>query len=1482
MVPDRRDAAPEPWMGEWRTGERRKVFLSHTAELRQYPSDVSFVAAAERAVARAGDLATDMAYFAAQDEPPAEFCATQVRASDVYVGLIGFRYGSPVRERPDLSYTELEFAAATDAGIPRLVFLLADDAVVPIQQFSDPTFGERQRAFRDELRDAGLIVTTFRTAAELETAVLDALVKLRDRQREAAARLAAARAAQLAALAEGPTRPSAALDAGSVGTGVAGDPASFAVGPADGQLAAGAALLFVGLSGALTGSIGGDAAGGLAAGASAGIPGGLVAPGALGPGGRRPWMVPSPHGRLIARPDLTDRVLARLLAPAGSADRSSPVGAAGRAPGGPADRFPVVVLRGAGGFGKTTLAAEVCRRPEIAGAFPGGVLWVSLGESVAGATLANKINDLSEAVCGVRPALVDPEQAGFRLGELLGSSPRLLVVDDVWTRGQLAPFLQGGRGCVRLVTTRIRDLPSHADAADTIEVAAMDEAEAARLLALDLAAPGSAPALPAAGTPGPGPGRPTAEGPLPADRLRQLLDATGGWPVLLRLVNRALARMVRDGVPPARAADRVLRRLARRGPTAFDVTRLEDRNQAVEATLSASLGLLTGDSLDRYLELAIFPEDVDIPRYVLEAYWGATGDLSPDEVDDLCQELVDLSLVLDYRRHPPALLLQDVLRSYLRVRVGPARLRELHGTLCDALRDRLVGVTGLNLDDGLEGGLGDGLEGDPDGRDGPGGRPDGPAADGAVTPWWELPDEAGYGWTHLAGHLVGAGRDDEALTLLRDLRWTAAKLARPGLGLAAVDADLALARRLAPHDPAFRALRRMLRQTAHLFGPTEPPEALGAVLVSRLDGVPALAQPLARFAATVTGPRLVNRWSLPDQPHPGLVRVLPGHRLWVDSCAIAPAGDWLASAGADGTVRIWDAAGGATRAVLTGHRSAVYTCAIAPAGDWLVSGGEDGVVRVWDPAGGPARHELVGHAGSVRGAAIAATGDWFATCGDDGTIRRWRAADGQPVGTIPVTAGRQLRDCAISPDGRLIAAACEDGLIRLFTAAGDPAGELRGHRGSVRRLAACSGPLWLASVGEDGTARRWDPAARTMVASYDLGAAGAARGCALSADGGLLAATASDGVIRLWDTATGARRLLLGPSGTAAVCAISADASWLVSAGRHGVLRVWDVGVADPDAPAGGRDEGMRACVASHDGRWIVSVTEDGTGVRWDVATGEPGAALAGERRNPTRGSALAPDDSWVALPARDGGVRLWEPATGAVRVVLSTPSEVLGYAAGPDGSWLVGACRDGVARMWDTQSGEWLASFAGRARPAAGGSGPQQPAGLDCEEPPATSQAAVDPFRGCVVAPDGSWVAVGGTGPNVLVWDTTTLEPLAALAGHADEVLGLAVAPDGRYLVSAGADHTLRVWWTDGWRAGPVLTGHTHTVRAAAVSPDGAFVASAGGDGCVRVWETAGWRWVALMRFDGAARDCAWLPDSRGLAVAASGGLYLYELTLD
>jgi len=149
---------------------RWRVFVSHTSELRDFPSGTSYVAAVERAISAAGHVIVDMADFPAANQPPAQACAERVQGCEVYVGVLGMRYGSPVRDRREVSYTELEFDTATEARLDRLVFLLdadAENVAIPPSKLIDREFGARQDAFRSRVQASELTTQSFASPAEL-------------------------------------------------------------------------------------------------------------------------------------------------------------------------------------------------------------------------------------------------------------------------------------------------------------------------------------------------------------------------------------------------------------------------------------------------------------------------------------------------------------------------------------------------------------------------------------------------------------------------------------------------------------------------------------------------------------------------------------------------------------------------------------------------------------------------------------------------------------------------------------------------------------------------------------------------------------------------------------------------------------------------------------------------------------------------------------------------------------------------------------------------------------------------------------------------------------------------------------------------------------------------------------------------------------------------------------------------------------------
>jgi hypothetical protein len=140
------------------------------------------MAAAEEAVSRAGDAVVDMRYFASRDLAPSATCVEAINQADIFVAIVGFRYGATVLDRPELSYCELEYNIASNAQVPRLAFVLGDATEGPAELFIDTEYGTRQSAFRYRVQEE-LFATQVTTPDELGGRLIESLLTHRGIER---------------------------------------------------------------------------------------------------------------------------------------------------------------------------------------------------------------------------------------------------------------------------------------------------------------------------------------------------------------------------------------------------------------------------------------------------------------------------------------------------------------------------------------------------------------------------------------------------------------------------------------------------------------------------------------------------------------------------------------------------------------------------------------------------------------------------------------------------------------------------------------------------------------------------------------------------------------------------------------------------------------------------------------------------------------------------------------------------------------------------------------------------------------------------------------------------------------------------------------------------------------------------------------------------------------------------------------------------
>ena len=740
---------------------------------------------------------------------------------------------------------------------------------------------------------------------------------------------------------------------------------------------------------------------------------------------RVPMMAPEPPAEFVERPMEFEALKARLLDP-GTKDAIAITAA----------------LRGAGGYGKTTLAKALAHDDEIQDAYFDGILWGELGEQGHGRVLP-LISDLVKLITGQQPEVSTMDGARAALAEALGDRRMLLIVDDVWQKRDLAPFLQGGRNTTRLVTTRFdNELP---DDAVRQPVDNMRRGEARELI---------------------GGGLPKGQVRANGTALAALVDRLGEWALILKLANGFL----RDRVSKNRILDGAVadlnNRLDKRGFSALGDPKAEsyeDRHRSVSALMNTSLELLDEDKRVRFSELGIFPEDVDIPIGIVERLWLETGDLDEIDTEDLLNECFDLSLLLNLDLNERLLRFHDSVRQFLRDQAGRDGLAAQHESLLRAMEGM--------ADADVEGTI-----------------------------------EKQYYYQYLPMHLDAAGQRDALDRLLLDPGWLKAKLEVTKSPIMLVNdyeqfgvseahnligRTLRLIAGICTRDP--RQLLPQLygrlmasppvmetgfvdRLAKELPLPSlittrpslTPPGAENARLEGLTDEVRALAVlPDGRLASGAYD-KTIRLWDVATGAENACIQ---GHTGEVNALAVLPDGR-LASGAYDKTIRLWDVATGAENARIEGHTGSVYALAVLPDGR-VVSGSNDTTIRLWDVATGAESARLEGHTHEVSALAVLPDGR-LASGAYDYTIRLWDVATGAENARIEGHTG-SVYALAVLPDGRL-ASGADDHTIRLWDVnTGAESARIEGHTDRVLALAVLPDGR-LASGAYDNTIRLWNVA----------------------------------------------------------------------------------------------------------------------------------------------------------------------------------------------------------------------------------------------------------------------------------------------------------------------------------------------------------------------------------------------------------------------
>jgi WD40 repeat protein len=529
--------------------------------------------------------------------------------------------------------------------------------------------------------------------------------------------------------------------------------------------------------------------------------------------------------------------------------------------------------------------------------------------------------------------------------------------------------------------------------------------------------------------------------------------------------------------------------------------------------------------------------------------------------------------------------------------------------------------------------------------------------------------------------------------------------------------------------------------------------------------------------------------------------------------------------------------------------------------------------------------DLVGHGGGVNACAVTPDGRRVVSASEDGTLKVWDLQSGRALATLDGHAG-EARACAVTADGRRVISASDDGTVKVWDLdGGRVVATLRGHAGWVNSIAVTADGRRVISASADRTVKVWDLESGSVLATLE-GHAGWVRACAVTADGQRAVSASVDRTLQVWDLESGSvLATLKGHTDWVRACAVTADGRRAISASDDRTLKVWDLDTGRLLATLEGHTNLVEACAVTADGRRVVSASADRTLKVWDLESGRALATLEGHAGG-VNACAVTADGRRVISASADRTLKVWDLDTGRARATMEGHARAVSACAMmADGRRVVSASADQTLKVWDLERGRAVATLEGHTawvsacavtpdgRRAVSASYDRTLRVWDLERGRAiaTLEGHAALVSACAVTADGRRAVSASADRTVKVWDLESGRAIATLEGHARSASACAVTADGRRAISASYDRTLKVWDLESGLVIATLEGHASVVSACAVTADGRRVVSASWDKTLRVWDLESGRAIAtLSGHAGWAGACAVTADGRR-AVSAS-----------